>query len=63
MLHQVDRVSSGRQVLTFGTPDPERGVDSMRRDEVAQFAARCSVSVAGALDGASDDVPGDEGGG
>ena len=40
---------------------PERGVDSMRRAEIAQLAERRPVSLAGALDGASDCVPGDEG--
>ena len=33
----------------------------MRRDKVTQLAARGPVSLAGALDSASDEMPGDEG--
>ena len=33
----------------------------MRRDKVAQLAARGPVSLAGALDRVSGDMPGDEG--
>jgi hypothetical protein len=44
-LHQVDRAGGGHQALAFGTPGPERSIDSMRRDKVAQLAARRPVSL------------------
>ena len=45
----------------FGAPGPERGFDSMRWDKVTQLAARHPVSLPGAFDRASDDMPGHEG--
>lgn len=47
--------------LAFDTPGPEHSVDSMWQDKFTRFAERRPVSLAGTLDRAVDDMPGDEG--